>query len=50
MAKKEQEDKCPKCGCVNWLGTSMGILCKGCGYIKEDTDAPVLNKEKDDNN
>lgn len=34
MAKKEQEDKCPKCGCVNWLGTSQGALCKNCGYIK----------------
>jgi tRNA(Ile2) C34 agmatinyltransferase TiaS len=34
MAKKEQEDKCPKCGCTNWLGTSQGALCKNCGYIK----------------
>lgn len=43
MAKREEKDICPKCGCANWLGTSEGAKCKGCGYIKGQ--APVQPEE-----
>jgi tRNA(Ile2) C34 agmatinyltransferase TiaS len=43
MAKKEDKDICPVCGCGSWLGTSEGAKCKNCGYIKGQ--APVQPEE-----
>lgn len=43
MAKKEEKDVCPVCGCESWLGTSEGAKCKNCGYIKGQ--APVQPEE-----
>jgi ribosomal protein S27AE len=43
MSKKEKPNICPKCGGTSWLATSLGAMCKNCGYIKGQ--APVEEKD-----
>jgi hypothetical protein len=46
VSKQNDSEVCPKCGGSSWLGTSLGSMCKNCGFIKGQ--APV-QPEKDEN-